>query len=88
MTLETIDTHAGIAMAFSAELPRRIDGNGASLAINGDVTFNTFLETVTLAPYPLVHGLIALVEQEDHVIASYYRRRFHTLFSLSLWDYR
>jgi hypothetical protein len=88
MTLKTIDAYTSIAMASGAELPRSIDRNGASVAINRYMTLYALLETVTLGPHPLMHGLIALMKQENHVVASDDRRWFHALLPLSLWDHR
>ncbi len=88
VALETVDAYAGIGMAGGAKMLCVRGSRITSIRPWIDVTVDALLETVPLSAYATVHGLVALMKYELHVIAAHDLGRFHTLLRLGLGNLR
>jgi len=79
MTLKTIHSNARKGVTTLAELTLAIDRNELALFVFINVTIDAVHQTVLPGADSLMHGFVALMQQELHVIPPHHIRRFNAL---------
>lgn len=82
MTLETIELCSDTHMTGLAKLPFTIDRNILPAAVFRRVAGHALIQTEIRGTYSLAHGLVTLMVQIFHVIASHIVRIRDTVFQL------
>ena len=83
MTLETVDANGRIIVARTAKMLRIGNRDWYGIRAVDHVTAYTLFQAVLFLAYALEHGLIALVLEHAHVIASHVIRVFHATVALA-----
>ena len=83
VALETIHTHACKRVARLAKLAVGVHRNELPLIIFVSVTINAVDQAMLLGADALVHGLVALMHQELHVVPAHHFGIFHALLQLN-----
>ena len=68
MTFPAIQADGGVSMAALAEM---FVATSHAIILGAGMTTNAFLQTVLLITDAFVHGLVALVQQQLHVVSTH-----------------
>ncbi len=83
MAPEAVHRHADEAMAAVTELTGRVDPNRLAPIVPARVAADASPEAVPLGTNAAMHGLVALVKQELHVVAAHHRCRLYALLTVA-----
>lgn len=81
VTLETINTRAGVGMTGLAKLASCIDPDVIPLFVLLCMTIQTSGQTILFSSDTQTHGLVSLMKQELHVVSTHNVHRFNTTLS-------
>jgi hypothetical protein len=87
MTLKTVNGHRGVVMANSAKMLGIGRAYRLVVVVVDSVALHAVFQTVFFRAYSFIHGFIALVQQQFHMMRTHVFGIFHALIAFAFGDF-